>query len=87
MPEGYATRIELDGLGMRVNTVERTTDRHDERIKNLVIEAAKQKLDTWQAIDKLRDTSVSLVVKIAFITGGIMVMGVILSFLGQIYIK
>lgn len=87
MPDEFATRFELNGLGQRVNGTEIISARHDEKIKSILIDAAVQKRDSWVAIGELRNTVLGVIVKMSVITGGIVVIGITASLLVQIYLK
>ncbi|MCK4521368.1 MAG: hypothetical protein KAU20_02255 [Nanoarchaeota archaeon] len=85
MTDDFAKRKELNGLGMRVHEVELTSARHDERISTLQLNTAKHQNALWQAIDALKESSTSMIIKISVIMGGIATAGFILTLLIQLY--
>lgn len=66
-------RDEFNGLGSRVNCVEKTLAVHGERIETLKEEFLEHRDETWKAIDKLRDEVKSAVVDVAKIIGTVSV--------------
>ena len=87
MPDEYASKDDMDGLGKRLNEAEITQARQDERLISLENAAAEQKRDVWEAIGKIRDEGKGLIVKVSFIMGGISFAGVILSVVVQIIFR
>ncbi len=70
---------EINGLGKRINVMEVTLGRIEERTSNLKKGFDENKRDTWAAITKLVEGSNKLMVKQAIIFSGILVVGFIIS--------
>lgn len=80
-------REELNGLGIRVNGIERCVVTHETKIEFLEKQATELKHDTWKAINTLREENKGTVFLMAKIVGGIMVVSFILSIVATVFIK
>lgn len=87
MTDDFASRKELNGLGVRVNSMEICAATHEEQIKNLDREFREQRRDTWKAIGELRDQGMQLIMKLSVIFGGIVVTGFALTIIVQIVMR
>ena len=73
----------IDTLDKRVNVVEREQSAHCVEIKEL----NKKNDNVWESIKELRDTINKVIIKTSLIYGGIMVLGVLGTYVIQIYIS
>lgn len=87
MPEDFATKGELNGLGSRVSGAEIILAVQDEKIKTIQREAAEEKRDVWRAIGDFRNVEKSLIAKVSVIMGVISMIGMLGTVLIQVFLK